>query len=357
MLEMPGEYRARLPLPFEVGETEGGTDQIQVALEGSVPIVCYVWEGESELGVTVMRTADLLFESLSQELGEIGHRSLTAIDAGALGGAPFHAASWLFTADASSLGLLKIAAANKQGRGMACNHWDAGYRQTFERVFSDLVESFQVAEPPPVPYYAEIFVMRMNDLPVGVEQLEFSMDAEGDTRVKHHSSTLIPTSQSELVSTYSVSVEWSRPDGALINSYSSETGVDGTHTELMLRRNEIRGWHVTGKLQDKELDADVEHEGSIDTSLGESIALRERLVPLGDETVVRQLRWVPEVDPTGVLDVSLEGVAGDPPGLRLRFGPIEMTAVRDPLGMARSGTVRAGRIEMALERVYQDGGF
>ena len=60
-------------------------------------------------------------------------------------------------------------------------------------------DSFELNHPPVEAGYAEVQVLRMNGLPVGVEWLRLRRDDEGDVRIDVASSLLIPRSESELL--------------------------------------------------------------------------------------------------------------------------------------------------------------
>jgi hypothetical protein len=66
----------------------------------------------------------------------------------------------------------------------------------------------------------------MGGLPVGVEWLRLTRDSDGDVRIDGSSSLLIPRSADQLMATYSTSIEWSTPEGTLINAYSTEADVE-----------------------------------------------------------------------------------------------------------------------------------
>jgi hypothetical protein len=356
MVQGPGwAYRAEVALPFEMRAVDERADQLTLEIEDSVPITCFIWKEELELATTIVRTAPAIFEVLVEDTEyEISDQRISAIQGGSAGGVPYHAAHWTYRMG-DAIGVMKVAAANKQGRGIACNHYDAGFSETFEQTFLDLVTSFEVNHPPPVADYAEVQVVRMGGLPVGVEWLRLTRDDEGDVRIDVASSLLMPRSASDLLATYSTLIEWSTPDGQLINAWSTEADVDTQHTRLSLRRSDERGWFVQGEFQGKGLDIDLAHEGPIDNGLTEWNALRERLVPHGDEEVVTGVRWLAEADPASVLEYELAVVKGDPSQVQARLGPLRMRGVRDAEGLIASGTFEAGNAQMQVERVHQRG--
>jgi hypothetical protein len=250
MVQGPGwAYRAEVALPFEMRSVDERADQLTLELADSVPITCFIWNEEVELATTIARTAPAIFEVLVEDTEyEISDQRISAIQGGSAGGVPYHAAHWTYRMG-DAIGVMKVAAANKQGRGIVCNHYDAGFSETFEQSFLQLVTSFEVNHPPPAADYAEVQVLRMGDLPVGVEWLRLTRDDEGDVRVDVASSLLIPRSASELLATYSTLIEWSTPGGELINAWSTEADVDTQHTRLSLRQSDERGWFVQGQFQ------------------------------------------------------------------------------------------------------------
>jgi hypothetical protein len=207
-------------------------------------------------------------------------------------------------------------------------------------------------------------VYRLGDLPVGVEATRFSRDAEGDVRVDVATSTLVPTSPQEALAEYTFAVEWSDPEGALINAVNLG-GSTEEETKLDLRWSEERGWHVQGRFQSKDLDADVAHEGSIHGRFADLLALSQQLVPRGSAMRFQSLQWVPDqslqwvpdLDPTKVQEARLEVLDSATGKVRATVGPVELSGARGDDGLLDSGVVTAGRVQMNAERVYRNGGL
>ena len=356
VVQAPGwAYRAEVGLPFSMRAVDERADQLSLEIADSVPITCFIWKEEVELATSIVRTPPAIFDVLIEGTEhEISEKHIRTIQGGSVSGVPYHAAHWTYRMG-EAIGVMKVAAANKHGRGIVCNHYDAGFSKTFERAFLDLVASFEVNHPPPAPNYSEVHVLRMGEIPVGVEWHKLTRDAEGDIRVDMAHSLLLPLSSTELLATYTTTVEWSTPGGELINAWSSEADADTQHTRLALRRSDERGWFVQGKVRGEALDLDLSHEGKIDNGLTEWMALRERLLPHGDASVVKGVRWLGYANPTEVLAYELAVEEDDPSRVRAQMGPVLMKGVRDAEGMIVSGTFGVGDAQRHVQRVHQSG--
>jgi hypothetical protein len=257
----------------------------------------------------------------------------------------------------AGIGLMKAASANKQGHAIACNHWDAGYAKTFGRVFVELVRSFHRVDSgaAPDPYYKEVAIVRIGDLTVGVVTTTFTRDSEGDIQGIAEGSSLLPRSESEFIASYSKTTDWSAKNGNLINAFESESDVDKEQTSLSLKWDQERGWLVAGVYKGKEIEARLDHEEHIDSMLTEGLAAKYVLVPGGDHPSTTLTRWIPNADPTKVIDVPMTVDAQDVRYFTTKLGELEMRVLRDADGLPEIGTMNVGSGTMTIERIYQDG--
>lgn len=354
-----GAFRASLSLPFEQHVDAEGTLAIAMPIEGSVPIYCFVWPDGSEIGVTAQRMAQLIFQELTETGHEISDRQIVALEAGVVGDTAYQAILSVFqirSAAGEGTGVMKVAAANKHGYGLGCNHWDNGYLATFRRVFEELVGSFRVRDPGVEPYYREISEIRIGELEVGVSSTTFRRDTEGDVEVISETSLVLPRSPSELLASYARDTNWSTPDGGLINAFFMESDIETRHTDLALSRSRKDGWQVAGSYQGKPIEAVLDHGGIIHSSLAEALALKHWLAPHGERSTLDLTRWSPGADPTRVIQASYRVDAEDERYVDVEIATgVTMRARRDDDGLARSGSLSVGNVTMLFERVYRHG--
>ncbi len=358
VVDAAATFQASLSVPFEQETDSEGIHEIEIPLEGSVPITCIVWPEEAEMGATALRTSRRILENLTASGIAISEHQVVSLVSGAIDDTAYQSVKSVFrmaSGDEVGGGLMKVAAANKHGRGIACNHWDAGYVETFDRVFEELVRSFRARDPGPEPYYKEIARVRLGELAVGVVTTTFTRDAEGDVQGISETSSLIPRSESEFNVSYSKTTDWSKQDGDLLNSYEVETDLDAEHTNLALKWDRERGWHVAGMFQGKQIEADLGHDGVIDSMLSDLLVAKYRLVPRGERSELALARWIPGADPTRVIEAAFRVDAEDARRLTLKHGNVEMRALRDADGLPETITFDLPNATMTLERIYQHG--
>jgi hypothetical protein len=136
VVQGPGwSYQAEVSLAFEIRTLDESADQLTLEVADSVPSTCFIWKEEFELATTIVRTAPAIFEVLTEGTEfVISGKQITAIKGGSAGGVPYHAAHWTYRMG-DAIGIMQVAAANKHGRGIACNHYDAGFSETFKQSF------------------------------------------------------------------------------------------------------------------------------------------------------------------------------------------------------------------------------
>lgn len=360
VVDAAATFRASLSLPFTQETDADGIHELEIPIE-RVPIYCLVWPDRAELGATALRMAGEIFERLRGQGNTISHQQFVSIAAGAIDDAPYqaiHARFLLESEEGQGWGLMKVAAANKQGHGIACNHWNAGYAETFDRAFEELVGSFRAAEPPPEPDYEEIVTIALGDLTLGVLTASWRRDEEGDVQGIAETSMILPVSSYEFTVSYERAIDWSRADGDLINAYLRESDLDEEHTRLSLDWSRERGWYVEGRYKGKAIDATLDHDGGIASGLSELLLARFELAPQGDLWEVSLPRWLPGLDPTRVLDVRFSLDPEDPSRMRSQLEDlIEMEAVRGADGLPESAVMDVGDDTLTFQRIYRRGEF
>jgi len=358
IVDPDGGFRSAMSLPFTAESDSDGDLTLEIRLaESEIPVYCFVAVDEAEIGVSALRITNSIFESLRQNF-ELSDLRTAVLDAGAIGDTAYQLVSISFVLEnegVSGIGLMKVASANKHGYNIHCNHWDAGFLETFKRVFSELVHNFQATEAPPAPAYVEISRIRIGETPVGVFTLRFIRDADGDIQAVSESSTLIPSSQHEFQGSYSKDVDWADAGGDLINSYAFESDVGGEKTSLALKWDDDRGWTFEGRYQNEEITGELGHHGPLHSTVSDWIVYRRVLMPQGKESRVSLDRWIPGADPTRVIEVSF---AADPEDARLAtmtVGPLEMRLERDQDGLPESAIMSVGSVSMIIERIFVNG--
>jgi hypothetical protein len=344
-----------------VGDFEPAEISAFVAIEigTGVPVECHFYREEMEFAGFLQSISKALFQEVEAAHGSLDVKRIVRIDAGAVGSAPYLALDWLIRFG-QAVGHLKQFMGSVDGRSIYCLHDQAGYVRSFERFFKGMLGTIRFADSSsPTPYFREIVVFRTGGLNAGFQSVSMTRDEEGDVRIDHSEALLLPSSPESLHATDGVGVEWSRPDGTLLNQYFFESQAGVQVTNLRLRPAESFGWKVEGTFQGQPVEGDFETESPLVSMLGEYRLFR-RLSDLGDPAEpITYRKWNPGTSLFGPVEHSLElreGSGKDTVPARLLAGPLVGDLEIDDRGV-RSARYAVGSTTMEVNRVFVDGSF
>ncbi|HEY5656169.1 MAG TPA: hypothetical protein VIY27_00120 [Myxococcota bacterium] len=356
-----GAFTARVAArgPAAFRPIEGDVEHAVLDIGAPSPMSCNFFDEEQDLAGSLLGLSELLLEALAAELGPLALRNVHAVDAGSIRGHSFLALDWLYQGG-GSVGLLKQRMASVSGRSVYCYHDQVGYDATFARVFEGLVASLRYAGPSePAPYYTEVSVTTIGGHRVGVSRVEMIRDAEGDTQILQISAMLMPRSAEQVLCIDSADIEWSRPDGSLINRVHNQAEGRELVSSLELVPSGDT-WRVSGVYRLEDIDAQFTVESPLFSYLGEYLSLRRAVAAQGRDARVAFLKWLPNVDPRKPLQVTYEvtGIrAGGGYAARSVTGPLEMSLLLDSSGTPHRGSLDLGIATLEVERVYASGRF
>jgi hypothetical protein len=361
-LESPsGQFSARVAAraPGAFGPTQGDVEHVVLDIGAPTPMACNFFGQEQDLAGSLLGFSELALDTLASQVGSLELRNIYAVDAGSIEGRSFLALDWMYQVE-GSVGLLKQRMASISERSVYCYHDQVGYDATFARAFAGLVASLRYTRPvDPAPYYTEVSVTTIGGHRVGVSRVEMTQDAEGDTQIVQVSAMLMPRSAENVLCIDSADIEWSRPDGRLINRVHTQAEGRELVNSLELVANGD-GWRVSGIYKLKDMDAEFTAESPLVSYLGEYLALRREVANNGRDARVAFLKWLPTVDPSRPLQAMYEVTGAEADGgyaARSVLGPLEMDMLLDPDGMPRIGSVDLGVATLEVERVYASGRF
>lgn len=358
-------FRVRVPAKLARSvQPEGEAYNVSLDVGTTAPIDCWVHPDALDFAASIASLSETTFTAIGQRFGEIDAREVGRVDAGVIGRHPFLAVDWMYrvqTERGPQVGQVKHLVASADGRGLYCQQNEVGYAETFRRVVGAMVTSLEFRESSgPAPYFTEVATMSIQGMQVGVQHTTLTLDADRDTRIDTWTSLLIPVTGDTLRASDSFEVEFSRPDGTLINQVhvESENGEVVTHLELNPQPD--GGWGVDGTFQGRPLSTRIESASPLSSWLGDALTLRGALADGGPGTEVTTTRWVPNADPTRLLDgtLSIQRQIG-PERFAARFDTegLEGELVVDRQGGVAAGSMSLGAAEMEFERVYTGGSF
>ena len=329
-------------------------DFFQLSIGTQAPVECWVMPDDKDLAALLRKFSESNFAQMAGSSSELEARAIERVRSGSFGRHPHLGVDWLYrvrSAQGSLAGFLKLRAATVTGTTVFCQHNELGYRGSFERVFQSVVENLESTAPkPPDPYYLEVVAVKIGGRPLGYTELWFTFDADGDTRIDKRSALLVPVDTSTLRAQDSLSIQYSTPDGTLINQVEveAENGELATHMTLI---PDASGWQAEGLFQGQPSSVTLRPQ-FLTSLLGE--VLRRRHLVSGESTSqgFSHVSWEATLDPASffekvtelgerteegqqvlmtVGDSTLEGIAGDDGHL----DSVAMTVGENPVTLER----------------------
>ena len=325
------------------------------------PVGCWLYPDGVNMANALEKLSDAFFDELST-IGELEGKQIAGTDAGDAGGAPYIGVQWVFRmmqGGVSAAGQVSARVALKQGVGIACVESELGFEETFRRVFSQLVASLEFQASEAEPYYSEIAVVRVRGKTVGVQEIKLTLDEDGDTRVVTTVAVALPTSPTDLMANDQYDVQYSTPEGDLINQWTQSIDGGEVTTQLSLKSASDEAWTVEGTFQQKEINATIEGP-ALESMLGQMNSVKNLIAGGQKDSEVTHRIWVASIDPTQFIEATTK-FAGqvDADSFRLEgvIGPITLTGISDQIGSMESAEINMGPITFELERVHQFGNF
>lgn len=358
-------FRAKAPakLAGQV-EAQDGAYAFSLDVGTQAPIDCWVYRDGIDFAASLSQLSDSTFGAISQLLGEVQAKAVDAVDAGVIAGSPFLAIDWMYrvqTSDGPQLGQVKHLVASKGGRGLYCQHNELGYAQTFRRVVKEILTSLEYRKQArPEPYFSEVSTLSIRGMRVGLEHTTLTRNATRNTRIETRTSLLVPVTNDTLQGSDTFAIEFAHPDGTLINQVhvESSNGELVSHLELVPQAG--GAWSVEGTFQGKPLSTRIQSARPPTSWLGEALALRETLKQRGAGAELTTTRWVPDADPTRLLDGTLtvqRQLGPERFAAKLVTAGLEADLVVDRRGTIASGSMDMGVAAVDFERVYTGGTF
>ena len=307
------------------------------------PAECHVFDEAKDPANTLVRMSETLFTAAGQ-IRKFDSREILAVDASNAGAHPYLSFDWIAKIDGLA-DQIKQKLATRGNRSLYCIHDESGYAIAFDRFFAGFLDSLEVAEDA-APLYSDIVVLSIAGHEVGYQAVRVTRDAQGDYRTDTQGSMLIPTEPDQAMASDDQSIEFSRPDGSLINQvWASSDGKDLTQLEL---KRSGGAWTVTGQMQGKAISERFEGDAH----------LRDRGEPPDPARGARRARraalwrWLGTLSPGKPLEHVMTKAGAS--SVRIAAGPVKVDLEVDERGAAR-GSMHMGRLEIVMKRVYVDG--
>jgi len=329
---------------------------------GENPMECSFYREEIDLATSLRQMSSEMLDIVGKYFGKLDYKQIARVDAGAIGRNPFLAVDWNYAATVEGVrtgGEIKQILANKDGRSIYCTHNEVGYKETFRGAFDGLLDSLEYeGESEPPPQYLEILVYAVQGQRVGIEQVTVLYDDDGDARTVVYDSMLLPVGADELIAQDSTDVQFTSASGDLINQIHMRYQNGEPESSLSLIPGaEVGLWKVLGEYRTKKIDA-IFAAPRLSSWLGSVLAFRAALARSGEEARVSLVEWVPDANPISPVEARalvLKKLDDGTYRTRLEIDALHMDAVIDADGLTRSGVMKVGPVELAVERIFAEG--
>jgi hypothetical protein len=363
-----GWFSAQLPVAV-IGRIDKvqGSYTVEFSVGSETTASCEIYPETKDPAALIRAVAQQVFPGVIEKAqGKVERRAIEVVNAGQFGTTPYLALNWLYRVNdgkEARVGAFKQYAAAKEKHGIYCQHIDIGYVHTFESVVRALVESVEFHDRTPVqkPFYSELSVASLKGLRVGYSMLTLVRDADGDVKAENRSAMLLPVTQDTVQSFDSSHVEWTHPDGSMINAAHASSVNDVLDMDLGLKPK--KGvWHVEGEFKSKKIDQNIESQTSPSTWLSESLQRRAWLG--GDSAAAADnvsLEWV-SLDPihfTESRDVLLEhpSQTGEAHLRNTTAGIVSDITADATTGQLLKAVIPIANQTITLERIDTQGSF
>lgn len=196
------------------------------------PMECFFYATDISPASSLKTITNNVFQS--KEVGEVTGRKTSFLAAGMVEGFPYLMLQTAFRVKENGkelVGNLKTVVGTKEVGNVICVHNEVGYQQTFMKVFSDILSSFEYPQMFKGGIrFKSIVLVSIKDLPVG-----YTYKFIGQTQYGLHSwvekgSLLIPSDDSNVVALDDLAFEIANKDGSLsYGIYKAEENGKSTH--------------------------------------------------------------------------------------------------------------------------------
>lgn len=315
--------------------------------------MCWIFPEAVDSASTTAEIADNLISLNAEGLGEVHAKSLYHREVTHLEGVPIIALEWVYTMgpqESIKIGFVKVRTALVEESSIVCAHTSVGYRETFEQTFNHLITNIEVRRDRAF-YYEALHVVSVSDRPVGFSRARMIEDAEGDTEIRTTDAMIVPVDGSNVSTSDGVTIEYSFPNGDLINQYTFSSENGNLVVDAQIGFQEGR-WVVSGTLQGKELLVPIQDNMVLSSSLGNIQRVRELMND--EETASIELNmWMPDIDPTALSTIEI--ALDDHEKGKVTIGPMVIDAEFDQHGDLKRGLTDLGGSAMVVSKVWERG--
>jgi len=334
-----------------VWNSEGEYWNFEVNHKGDSPFECFVFTGDFEPINRLSTLQEVVIGWYMRDDVEIQNKLVLRSGAHVQGNIPVAGLDYLYYMDEKGDAIIATTqgqVAYNNEHALVCVNVDFGYRKSFNKVFTELVDSWETNSKKVLdPYYREVYIVSLEEYSVGFVDLSYSKDSDGDTVYQDVTSFMIRPDPLSVQTSDNYHLEYSTPDGYLINAYTYEVSNDELEKSLSLNFTDKDGWVVEGTMNGKSVTFDLGDDDYPVSSLGHH-QISKSLLTEEEGATAEYLGWVESADPSKFMKTTLELTRKDTDNnqILVGIGPLKINANVNDSGAAKSFGVRVGDLQM-----------
>jgi len=350
LVEQPGWY------------DDGSYWHFQSTYGGEGILDCYMLKNSYAPLHELQKSHDAEKDFLLEESSTVSQTVVTRAQINSNNGIPTAALDYLYVLDANTedavIAHIKGNVAYSQNHVLACTNSVFGYRVTFDRIFNRLATSWQMNDDNSNPHYKEAQLSKLAKRNISIATVELSMD-EADTKIVMNTSTLVQLDANNVRYSDTNRVEYSSPDGRLINAYYTELTNGKLVSRLALKSEDTpQSWQVEGEFQSKPVRYTGIKINDLNSQIGLARETRDALRNSSSKGF-NTIAWMPEFGPSNFPKSSFQvnRRKSDNHKTTTRVGDLTMHSTLDNTASSVESSMITNNQKVTVKRINVSGTF
>lgn len=251
-------------------------------------------------------------------------------------------------------GDFKLMAMPRAELPVLCVHDGAGYAKSFARVASEFAKSFQFKSEQPAPTRGELWVIRLDDMPVGFSRESTYTLQDGNVRRVSLGSRFLPIAPGEMSFEDEAEIVTSDKDGSLVTGKYISLENGETNLEIDVERTKA-GYNYVGTIQNKEVKGSFKSKQAVKARYAAERKIKD-LARGSKKGKFEQWEYTPSIDAAQPAKVSYQVTAeGDGLSVVSTLGQRSAVMKANARGVLRQALMGAGSRKVQIDLVEETG--
>ncbi|WAM28566.1 hypothetical protein [Myxococcus sp. NMCA1] len=335
----------------ELMKRPNGVTLLTLPIGTSEPVTCLFYTSAIDAGAAVRSLLESLLDDVTVE-------RVRATDVKSFTGSPAMYLEGDYSrgaAPAVQVGRIKVMVHAAPVLPKTCFHNELGYTKTFLDVTESIATGLTSTAPeqPVAPYYSDVQVLRLGDVPLGFQYTALFGSKAGGSILEVSTTMVRPGAPVQLQFQDTNITEQADISGVLVAKSYSKRVNDTVAANVRLRREQNGSYGVSGQVAAKEVQA--QFGGELIGEVGLAARLREGLLK-GQGDALEALLWVPPADASAPTKLVIR--PREEAGARaatMELGPMSVKVELDAHGFPQRTEIPSGSATVVQERLSQTG--